>query len=686
MAPDGVWKAVIRVHRGAYRWTSAARLRARLRERVQRIGSRLLGGFLLLILPTLLLGIFAVQRFHVLADATTDLSTHELPAIETTDHLRTLLFQQQNLEQVVWADQALQAPLQTQIDAQTQALTMFTGTGNAQASLAITRLVHTLASGVARGDALRARIAALVAGNQAPLARSLLEQQVMPSIAGDITLATRLKSLEEAQATQIAAQAQQETQTGTQIVLLVIVLAVPLSIVLALLVTRSLLRPLTALLQATAAVAAGDLRERPRLRAHDEIGQLADAFDTMRGNLRATIAALALERQHTQAIIDACADGLVLVDRRHRILQANPAATYLTGRDADLLQGHPWWELCGLAEAPAWIDSLLGDTAPAAKTCTGQCPHHADDPAPCPRCGFSAHASLVRERGSRQLLVQLPSGEQRWLSVSGALIPGDPGAMEPRLIVSLHDVSQLKAVDQLKSDFVAMVSHELRAPVTTVAGAVELLHTLDPHIQDGPQREVLDILTQQTTRLKMVVDEVLQVTRLEAGRLTVRLQPLPLAPFIHALVDRVRLEWRDPGAPVITVQGTDAPIWADPAMLEIVFRNILDNARKYGRSGSPIDIELRPLVGEDHVQVRITNQGPGIPPDQRERIFERFARGTATTSSWTRGYGLGLYIARELLRAHSGQIVAEDRADGACFVVTLCTVTTADLPAPVMAQ
>ena len=160
---------------------------------------------------------------------------------------------------------------------------------------------------------------------------------------------------------QVAAQAQQETHTGTQIVLLLILLSVPLSIALALLVTRSLLRPLTALLQATAAMASGDLQERPRLHSHDEIGQLADAFDTMRGNLRTTIAALALERHHTQAIIDACADGMVLVDQQHRILQANPAAEYLTGRSAALMQGHPWWELCGLVEAPAWVDSLLGD-------------------------------------------------------------------------------------------------------------------------------------------------------------------------------------------------------------------------------------------------------------------------------------------------------------------------------------
>ena len=160
----------------------------------------------------------------------------------------------------------------------------------------------------------------------------------------------------------------------------------------------------------------------------------------------------------------------------------------------------------------------------------------------------------------------------------------------------------------------------------------------------------------------MVVDEVLQVTRLEAGRLPVRLQPLPLLPFIHSLIDRVRLEWRDPAPAEIDLLGGDVTVWADPAMLEIVFRNVLDNARKYARSGSPIEIEIRPYAGKDHVQVRLTDHGPGIPADQREHIFERFSRGAATASSWTRGYGLGLYIARELLRAHNGQISRREPA------------------------
>jgi signal transduction histidine kinase/HAMP domain-containing protein len=658
-------------------------LQARTPARLRGIGSRLIAGFLLLIVPTLVLGVFAVQRFDLLAGATTDLASQDLPAIVTTDHLRNLLFQQKDLEQLAWANQSLQGPLSKEIDTDAAALAALELPGKSPVPSTAAALVKTLVAQVAHGDTIRARIATLVARNHIVPAQTLVTTQLIPSITSELSSATKLKALEESTAAATAGQVQQEAHTGTQIVLLVTLLSMPLSTLLALLLIRSLLRPLSALLHATAVLASGDLRESPRLRSGDEIGQLADAFDTMRVNLRGTIAALALERRQTQAIIDACADGMVLVDHEHHILQANPAAGYLTGRDAPTVVGRQWWEVFGICGEPAWVTTLLVEAERKADSGAADCPHCPDSPSgqeDCPLCRVTMPRLMPPERASRQLPVQLPTGEQRWLSVSCASIPGDHAAEDRRMIVSLHDVSQFKAVDQLKSDFVAMVSHELRAPVTTVAGAVELLQQLNPEMHAGPQQEVLDILTQQTLRLRMVVDEVLQVTRLEAGRLPVRLQSLRLVTFIQALIERLRLEWRN-GAPTeITVNGLDLAIWGDPAMLEIVFRNLLDNARKYAPSGSSIEIEIEQVQGSNQARIRISDQGPGISPDQLEYLFERFSRGSASAASWTRGYGLGLYIVRELLRAHNGQITAENRLGGTCFIFTLCTVAESRVP------
>jgi signal transduction histidine kinase len=240
----------------------------------------------------------------------------------------------------------------------------------------------------------------------------------------------------------------------------------------------------------------------------------------------------------------------------------------------------------------------------------------------------------------------------------------------------LHDISQLKAMEQMKSDFVAMVSHELRAPLTTVTGLVETLSLLDPASESDSYQEVLSILDQQTRRLRHVIEEVLQLTRFDAGRLEVRLDPLPIIHFVRSLVGNVQAEWNDSDHRIVLhVPVQETMVWADGGMLEIVLRNLFENARKYTPQGTVIEVAWENIPSTDQIQLCVTDHGPGIPQNELERIFERFSRGTQPSSHWTRGYGLGLYIARELMLAQNGTIRAENRAVGACFILTLWTVT-----------
>jgi two-component system sensor histidine kinase ResE len=657
---------------------AAARHRPRFHGSWRRIGPRLLGGFLLLIVPMVVIGVTSMQRFNALTATTTELSTRDLPEITTMDHLRSLLFQLRDLDLQALSNQSAQTPLLSAIGAQHAALLKLEPPDTLDIRATDTALVTTVIGGITRSNALVARIQALVSAGRRQEARTTQQQQFWPLLDSVLTATGKLRSSEETEAATAAAHVREESGRATQLVLVMLTLSLPVSVVLALLLTRSLTRPLSALLRATAAVASGNLQASPQIQSADEIGQLAGAFDTMRSNLRATIKALAVERQQTQAIIDACADGMILVDGQYRVVQINPAAEQLTGWRTAEAVGRPCWEMCGCCQEPAeecgspdQLSNIV--SAPASRVARPPC-------LACPRAtGVPTHNA----GDSREQLVRLPTGQRRWLAVSCAPIPSDEEIAGTRLVVSLHDVTQLKAVDQLKSDFVAMVSHELRAPVTTVSGAVEMLNALDAAEDAGAHREVLDILAQQTQRLRMVVDEVLQVTRLEAGHLPVRLHPLPLAEFMRSLVERVRQGWIDGEPPPISVEGEETLVWADPSMLEIVFRNLLDNARKYAPPGSPIEIIIRRDAGLDRMQVRLYDHGPGIPPEQLEHIFERFSRGPHTAASWTRGYGLGLYIARELLRAHNGEIWAENQPDGACFVCSLCAIAPAEIAEPV---
>jgi signal transduction histidine kinase len=147
------------------------------------------------------------------------------------------------------------------------------------------------------------------------------------------------------------------------------------------------------------------------------------------------------------------------------------------------------------------------------------------------------------------------------------------------------------------------------------------------------------------------------------------------------IVDSVDRDWQAGGERrtiALTAHGPELLVWADPTMFEIVVRNLLDNARKYTPPGAPIAIEVSTRPAANSVEVRVIDQGPGIPPDQIEHIFDRFTRGVASSENWSRGYGLGLYLARELMKAHNGSITVENWERGAYFTLILRPVEGGD--------
>ena len=627
---------------------------------------RLFAGFMAIIALIGLVGALAVQRFSTLTATTTELSTHDLPEAITLGQIRTVLFQERDLARsAVRTDDAQRASDLAALTGAVQkvaqlrsALLGFEPPDAPQPGAVDTAAVQQLVAALSHAHALGQQIQGLVQGGQVSGASALEQQQLEPLLTTALAATAALRTLEQTEAASAAAHVEQSSSAATGLVLTLTLLSVPLSLGLALLITRSLTRPLAVLLGATEALAAGNLDARAGIESGDEIGRLATAFETMRGNLRSTIASLAFERRQVQAIIDASTDGVVLFDRQRTILQFNPGAARLSGWPVGEAVGKPCWEVFG---------------------CRGRTPEDGEEHERC--CPL-----LLAEEGGPQpaaatIQARLRSGELRWFAVSCAPVRQDGGA-DPRLVASIHDISELKAAEQLKSDFVAMVSHELRAPLTTVAGSVEMLGVCDPTSDPEAFQEVLTILNHQTRRLRNVVEEVLQLTRVEAGHLQLHLQPLALAPFLATLLEEVRLEWSADMRPLqLHVEPDAPPVWADPDLLAIVLRNLLENARKYTPEGSAIDVTVAAAASADRLQVAVLDHGPGIAEPLLEPIFERFSRGGRSSSQWTRGYGLGLYIAREILTAHQGEIWAENRADGACFAFSLWAVQD-DPPQP----
>lgn len=233
--------------------------------------------------------------------------------------------------------------------------------------------------------------------------------------------------------------------------------------------------------------------------------------------------------------------------------------------------------------------------------------------------------------------------------------------------------AELRQLDHMKSDFVALVSHELRAPLTNISGGLELIADDARHLPPAAHR-TLDIIQTESARLHALVESILDVSRLEAGHLQLTLGPVSVDAMLRSCV--ASLAAHEPGRIVLLSHGSIPPVWADETYLSEVLRNVLINALKYSPPDDPIIVTLGRL--DEHVTVDVTNRGPQISMADQGRLFDPFFRGSGHSQP---GYGLGLYFARRLLDAQHSQICVTSPAfpgaedPGATFTITLPIAT-----------
>jgi len=208
--------------------------------------------------------------------------------------------------------------------------------------------------------------------------------------------------------------------------------------------------------------------------------------------------------------------------------------------------------------------------------------------------------------------------------------------------------AELRQLDRMKSEFVSLVSHQLRAPLTNINGALEIVAQDADRLPASSQR-TLQILTLESQRLSHLIQTILDVSRIEAGRLTLRLGPVALEPIL-------------------------ARACADEVLVEEVVRNLVENAVHYSATGTPVTITAQAV--EAGIEIAVADHGPGVPPDEQSQIFRSFYR-LGETDSAAKGYGLGLYFADKLVRAQGGTVTVaspiwDDLTEpGARFALTL---------------
>jgi two-component system phosphate regulon sensor histidine kinase PhoR len=391
--------------------------------------------------------------------------------------------------------------------------------------------------------------------------------------------------------------------------------ALAVALALALLAERAHARSLDRIRAALEAAQAGAPRERPLRSERGALGALARAVDAAAEQARAHAARSAAERDRLEAIFDGMVEGVLVLGADGRVQLAN-------ARVRELLDA--WGELTGRSALEATRRPELADALRRA-----------------------AHSE-----GALALEIEL--GEERVVEMHARRFPV---AGEPQGVVAVfHDVSEIRRLESHRRDFVANVSHELRTPLASIQGFVETLH--DDSLEPAQRKQYLDVVARNAERLRALIEDLLELSRIEGRTQPLALEPVDAAALASSLLRdmRPRIESR---RLAVAAAGASPPALADRRALEQVLQNLLDNALKYTEPGGRIDVRLSSAGGK--VRIEVADTGIGIPEADRTRVFERFYRVDKARSRDLGGTGLGLSIVKHLVQAMDGDIFLESR-------------------------
>jgi PAS domain S-box-containing protein len=418
--------------------------------------------------------------------------------------------------------------------------------------------------------------------------------------------------------------------------------AAALAVLIAWRTSRSILHSIRSVTQSAIAIGSGNLDQVLPVRSRDELGLLADAFNVMARQLRhyrqADNTRLLRAQRTSQATIDSFPDPVLVVDPEGHVEMANPAAERLLGVSS------------GGAATEARVSWQPPEPLrePLRQALQQQAPYLPD--------GFDRAVQL---RLNGQDRVYLP----RILPIR-APYGGSAGAA-----VLLEDVTRFRLLDQVKSDLVATASHELKTPLTSIRLAVHLLLEETVGALAPKQAELLVDARDNAERLLAVVNNLLDLARLERGREHLDLRPEAPADILQAAAEAVRPRAEDRKLTVAVEVPHDLPkVAADRQRLGHALGNLLDNALTYTETGGRITLSA--AAAGDRVVISVADTGVGIPAEHLPHVFERFFR--IPGRSQTGGTGLGLAIVHEIVAAHDGTITCESEpGKGTVFRITL---------------
>ncbi len=494
-------------------------------------------------------------------------------------------------------------------------------------------------------------------------------------------------------------------------------------------IVRRLTHPIMELSSASRKVAEGNLGVTIDVKTKDEIGQLGESFNRMVGQLKRSqdkvkgqmdelsqlYKEVSEERNISKSILDNLTNGVILFDAGQGVVLINPTAQQWLGVKEEQVKG---MRIIGEPGDPS-VEPLyrLGGIPPTEEmircwkyfNCDkGKCPAHGsqdlrcwfisgtycrDDIAEeypqkmeaCKECDvYEAYRlALKGQEEVRVEEVELIKPQHRILKVSLCPIFDDHGKFLG-LINVFNDITAEREIDRLKTDFVSLVSHELRTPLSSIKAYAEIL--LKRPDRDVDQRvEFLNIINEETDRLTRLINDILNITKIEERRIDLERKPVDISGVIDKSVSAHRSSGQRKNITIdVGVQRDIPQIWGDEDSLMQVLSNLLNNAVKYTSEGGEIRISAEYLHEDSQssgdVEVRVRDNGIGIRSEYLEKIFDRFYRIDVPFTEGEIGTGLGLYFCKYIVEMHGGRIWAESEVGkGSTFIFTLPVAEKAEM-------
>ncbi len=442
---------------------------------------------------------------------------------------------------------------------------------------------------------------------------------IMDEVVGGIFLSASMSALSDT-----IAQVQ-------RLILLAALAAIFLSTTIAFYLSKSISQPLQQMNKVALEISKGNFSQQVEVTTSDEVGQLAETFNYMAANLDNTIEALSQEKNKIENIMVSMTEGVIALDPQERLILVNPQARILLGlesksiRDMDINEALKEQALVEFFREPIKSGQIQ-----------------------------TKEFVLPDETILRVQVSPLKKNRKKIWGVVGVL----------------QDVTEIRQLEQMRRDFVANVSHELRTPLTSIQGFVEAL--IDGLAEDKEsEQRYLNVIREESLRLSRLINDLLDLTRLEKGKEKISPAPLSVVETVDSVITRFLPQVNHNKLQVIKDLPQDLPLaLGDRDRIEQVLINLLNNAINFTPEGKKVTIKGRQV--DDMIQLSIIDEGVGIPESEQVKIWERFHKVEKSRTRAIGGTGLGLAIVKQIVEAHGGTVsLSSVPEEGSVFTFTL---------------